>query len=361
MKELATVTLHAQAVRLQQALQSAGIEAAIISEAANSYLGTMQFTVWVADSAATETLELILDALADEDPESENPYTSVSVSDGLARCRSCGYDLRGQVRDGKCPECGYPYVIVHDRRCPHCGADVPRDFDVCWRCNSELPAPSAETPAFGQKPPEHAPLELWLVSPDPAMADAFRQRFSQYLAVQVFQCTFEKLAPHDCFVTAGNSYGIMTAGIDAAVVNFFGRSIMQAVQNHIRTRFLGEQPIGTAFVLPTGHPHIPFLVHAPTMRTPSSIDGTDRIYAATWAALLAVRSHNLYASKSIRTLAFPAFGTGFGQVPFDEAARQMSVAYAHYLAPPERLDWDTVVAREKAICYDGSKHVIRDA
>ena len=40
-------------------------------------------------------------------------------------------------------------------------------------------------------------------------------------------------------------------------------------------------------------------------------------------------------------------GTGFGGVPFGEAARQMAVAYRHYREPPHRLDWDFVVERQR--------------
>lgn len=57
--------------------------------------------------------------------------------------------------------------------------------------------------------------------------------------------------------------------------------------------------------------------------------------------------------------ATPAMGTGFGGVRFDEAARQMAVAYDHFLHPPRRLNWDTVVARHKAISYDGDRRVRR--
>jgi O-acetyl-ADP-ribose deacetylase (regulator of RNase III) len=124
-------------------------------------------------------------------------------------------------------------------------------------------------------------------------------------------------------------------------------------------RYLGEQPVGTAFVLSTGHASIPFLVHAPTMRVPGSISGTDRVYAATWAALLAVYAHNIGSAETIETVALPAMGTGFGGVPFDEAARQMAAAYRHYLEPPHRLDWDFVVNRHKAICYDKDRQVVR--
>ena len=53
-------------------------------------------------------------------------------------------------------------------------------------------------------------------------------------------------------------------------------------------------------------------------------------------------------------VAWPGEGLSFG-----EAARQMAAAYRHYLEPPHRLDWDWVVARQKAICYDGRNQVVR--
>src|SRR5262249_55462813 len=125
------------------------------------------------------------------------------------------------------------------------------------------------------------------------------------------------LEPHDCFVTAGNSFGIMTAGIDAAVVRFFGEQLMQKVQHRIMDDFFGEQPVGTAFVLPTGHCAIPFIAHSPTMRVPGSIEGTDKVYNATWAALLAMHAHNRVSQTKIEVAVFPAMGTGFGGVPYE--------------------------------------------
>lgn len=92
---------------------------------------------------------------------------------------------------------------------------------------------------------------------------------------------YADLPAHDAFVTAGNAYGIMTAGIDAAVVDFHGEALMTAVQDRIRNDYLGEQPVGTAFVVPTGTPERPFLVHAPTMRMPVGIAGTDPSACAT--------------------------------------------------------------------------------
>jgi len=200
---------------------------------------------------------------------------------------------------------------------------------------------------------------LWLVHPDGAMCQAFRRRFDGLPQIRVVQASFEDLEPHDGFVTAGNAFGMMSAGIDAAVARFFGGDLVHRVQLEIMDRYLGEQPVGSAFVLATGHAGIPFLVHAPTMRVPGSIEGTDKVYTATWAALLAVHAHNRLDDRPIETLAFPAMGTGFGGVPHDEAARQMAAADRHYLDPPHRIDWEHVANRQKAICYDGPRQVAR--
>lgn len=203
------------------------------------------------------------------------------------------------------------------------------------------------------------PLELWLVHPDSAACDAFSNRFDGLPNVRIIQDSFENLDRHDCFVTAANSFGMMTAGIDAVVVEYFGESLMEAVQHEIMDTFLGEQPVGTAFVVPTDNNRIPFLCHAPTMRVPASIDGSANVYNATWAALVAIHQHNVREESTIHTVAFPAFGTGFGGMSFSEAARQMAAAYQHYLNPPHRLDWDWVIERHKRLSYDGDQRVLR--
>src|SRR6187399_1378897 len=118
---------------------------------------------------------------------------------------------------------------------------------------------------------------LWLVHPEEAMCEAFRRRFAGLRGVRVIRGRFEDLEPHDCFVTAGNAFGIMTAGIDAAVVRRFGAAFMRRVQDRILAEYRGEQPVGTAFVIETGDDTLPFVAHAPTMRVPGSIAGTDKV------------------------------------------------------------------------------------
>ena len=202
--------------------------------------------------------------------------------------------------------------------------------------------------------------ELWLIHPGEAMCAAFAAKFAGLPRVRIVQARFEDLEPHDCFVTARHSSRTMSALLEAAVVRRFGPELMQAVQFRILDEFYGEQPIGSAFVVPTGDLRLPFLCHSPTMRTPGCINGTDKVYTATWAALLAVQMHNRQQRDArIDVVAFPAMGTGFGGMPNDEAARQMAAAYRHFLDPPHRFDWDVVTSRERTICYDGGKQVAR--
>ena len=178
-------------------------------------------------------------------------------------------------------------------------------------------------------------------------------------SVDVIQSRFEDLPPHDCFVTAANSFGIMNAGIDAAVIRFHGEALMQRVQHRILDEFLGEQPIGTSFIESTGNSEYPFIAHSPTMRTPGSINGTDKVYIATWASLIAIYRHNVLNRDSIKTAVFPAMGCGFGAVSYSESARQMAAAYRNYLNPPPRMNWDMVIHREKLISCDNGKQVAR--
>ena len=192
------------------------------------------------------------------------------------------------------------------------------------------------------------PIDLWLIHPDAEMCSAFGRRFDGLPNVRVIESRYENLPPHDCFVTAANAFGIMNAGIDAAVIAKFGESLMQQIQHRILDEYLGEQPVGTSFLEATGDRDYPWVAHTPTMRVPGSIRGTDQVYSATWAALIAIYRHKC-DGETIASVVMPAMGAGFGGVPFDEVARQMAAAYRHYLSPPPRMNWDMVAARQKAI------------
>ena len=98
--------------------------------------------------------------------------------------------------------------------------------------------------------------------------------------------------------------------------------------------YLGEQPVGTSFIIERHQTSATLLAHSPTMRTPMTIEHTDYPYLAMWATLLAIHHHNLSHPQKIETIACPGLGTGTGSVKAKEAARQMAAAYKNYLNPP---------------------------
>ena len=197
-------------------------------------------------------------------------------------------------------------------------------------------------------------MKLILVAPSSQLFAAFQRHFSYLPNVEIVNNYFEWLPAFDCLVSPANSFGMMDGGMDAAIVRFFGDSLMTKVQQYILDEFLGEQPVGTSFIVETGHPKHPFLAHTPTMRVPMSIAGTDIPYIAMWAMLLAIRRHNQHTERKINSIACPGLGTGIGRVPYHEAARQMALAYDNFLHPPKFLNCIVAADRQLQIWEGGS-------
>ncbi len=142
-------------------------------------------------------------------------------------------------------------------------------------------------------------MRLVLVDPNPSLCSAFAEHFDSLPNVEIVNDYFECLPEFDCMVSAANSFGLMDGGVDAAIIRFFGESLMEKVQNRILEKYLGEQPVGTSMIVETGHAKHPLLAHTPTMRVPMTIARTDNVYLAMWAMLLAVRQHNQSAEQPI--------------------------------------------------------------
>jgi O-acetyl-ADP-ribose deacetylase (regulator of RNase III) len=196
-------------------------------------------------------------------------------------------------------------------------------------------------------------LKLILVDPKTELCQAWEKQFKTQPSVTIANDRFENLSEFDCMVSAANSFGLMDGGVDLAIIQFFGIDLMDRVQQHILNEYLGEQPVGTSFIIETGHPRHPFLAHTPTMRVPMPITRTDNVYRAMWAMLLAVYQHNKQANQKIRTIACPGLGTLTGRVPAEEAARQMALAWRHYWWPLEQINWPDVQTRQHAIGFGG--------
>jgi len=200
-------------------------------------------------------------------------------------------------------------------------------------------------------------LKLVLVDPNAAVCSAWRKHFDQLPNIEVVNDRFEALPQFDRIVSAANSFGLMDGGIDLAIIQFFGIDLMDRVQHRIMTDFLGEQPVGSSFIIETGHTKHRFLAHTPTMRAPLPITRTDNVYQAMWAMLLAVDRHNRSGEPRIEVVACPGLGTATGRVPPEEAARQMATAYQHYLSPPTRMSWPYAKMRQSAIGFGGDPDV----
>lgn len=194
-------------------------------------------------------------------------------------------------------------------------------------------------------------IKLILSAPVPAMATAFEYYFQNTENVEIIRRPFETIPEFDCMVSAANGFGLMDGGVDAAITAFFGTQLQRRVQKYIIQEYLGEQPVGTAFVIETGNSKHPWLIHAPTMRVPLIIDGTDAVYNATRAALLAIFQHNKSAGedRKIKSVVFPAMGAGCGQVPPDSVARQMKLAWDSFTNPPTEINWQYASARHNAV------------
>ncbi|EBE1055366.1 macro domain-containing protein [Salmonella enterica] len=194
-------------------------------------------------------------------------------------------------------------------------------------------------------------IKLILSAPEPAMAAAFECYFQNTENVEIIPGPFETIPEFDCMVSAANSFGLMDGGVDAAITTYFGTQLQRRVQKYIIQEYLGEQPVGSAFVIETGNSKHPWLIHAPTMRVPLIIDGTDAVYNATRAALLAIFQHNKSVAeyKKIKSVVFPAMGAGCGQVPPDSVARQMRLAWDGFINCATEINWQYASDRQNAV------------
>lgn len=196
-------------------------------------------------------------------------------------------------------------------------------------------------------------MKLILVDIEPALCKVWEEYFQGLPNVEIVSDRFQNVPEYDCMVSPANSFGLMDGGVDAAITAFFGDDLMQRVQKRIIDEFVGEQPVGTSMIVETHHPTHPFLAHTPTMRVPMDISHTDNVYLAMWAMLVAIHNHNKIYEHKINTILCPGLGTGTGNIPYREAARQMVLAYKNYLNPPTRMDWHDVTDRQIKIRMGG--------
>jgi O-acetyl-ADP-ribose deacetylase (regulator of RNase III) len=134
----------------------------------------------------------------------------------------------------------------------------------------------------------------------------------------------------------------MTGGFDLSVVCLLGDYIQEQVRKILKSKFPSEeesdswdcanQPIGTSILIKTDFDKIKYLCHTPTMEFARNIQGKPNIYMAMNSILYEILKHNqsCLPCQKIEIIVIPFLGTGFGELSFDESAKQMSDAYKFY-------------------------------
>jgi O-acetyl-ADP-ribose deacetylase (regulator of RNase III) len=166
-------------------------------------------------------------------------------------------------------------------------------------------------------------VRLHLVDSRGPVVDALAAAFRAFPEVTVHLGDILSVA-RSALVSPANGYGFMDGGVDHAYLKFFGDSLELAVQHAIAARPEAHLPVGASIIVPTGNPAIPFLIVAPTMLMPEPVP-RENAYRALRAVLRVAGPHD-----SITDVFSPALGTGVGHIAPDEAAQQMSLAYADW-------------------------------
>lgn len=196
-------------------------------------------------------------------------------------------------------------------------------------------------------------MRLILIDRNKDVCDVLRWEFRSHPEAEIVHGRMEDLRYYDCIITAGNSFGLMDAGTDLAMVREFGLPLMHSIQRTILEDYLGEQPVGTCILVPTGSAKRRFVAHAPTMRIPMNIAGTDHVYLAFWAALTAVHRQNKSLEVPIECIACPGLGMGTGGMNPQEAALQLRLAFEHFKNPPQFINPSVAQARHERVYYGG--------
>ena len=123
----------------------------------------------------------------------------------------------------------------------------------------------------------------------------------------------------DAFVSPANSMGVMDGGIDRYYSDIIGWHIGERLRKLIAEKDYGEFLVGEAIMVETDNEEFPYMISAPTMRTPRvlGIAGVENVFLATRAAVGLARFYKL------KSIVIPGMGTGVGGVPVKDAAFAM--------------------------------------
>ena len=184
-------------------------------------------------------------------------------------------------------------------------------------------------------------MQLLLFDMNAQLCEAWEKEFSGYSAVSVHNVQLEDAPAADCLVAAGNSFGIMDGGLDAAMALQFPDT-PNNVHEVIQSDYKGEIPVGASAIVPTGDETFRWMAYTPTMRFPRKI-AAELVYDSMRGMLLAVIKWNedLINEKMIAeeagtegpdyseivSIACPGLGTLSGGVGAFTGAKMMRMAW----------------------------------
>src|SRR5260221_5227342 len=164
-------------------------------------------------------------------------------------------------------------------------------------------------------------MNLHLVDLEGDIVSAWLEAFAHFPEVRIHCGDLFAIARH-CVVSPANSYGFMDGGIDAAYRAFFGPQIERTVRDAVTRRPEGHLPVGASLVVRTGHQAVPYMIVAPTMTMPESVESRN-CYRAMMAIL---RIAGADAEVGLDVFC-PGLATGVGMLPPRNAAAMMAEAY----------------------------------
>jgi O-acetyl-ADP-ribose deacetylase len=123
----------------------------------------------------------------------------------------------------------------------------------------------------------------------------------------------------DAIVNAANNDLVLGAGVAGAILRKGGESIQKECNE------IGSIPIGYAAITAGGNLKARFIIHAASMGLGDARTTAKSLRTST------AHSLRLAAERKLKTIAFPAVGTGVSGFPMDECAQIMLTEAAQHL------------------------------
>lgn len=178
-------------------------------------------------------------------------------------------------------------------------------------------------------------ISLFFVDRNPRVIDAIRNKFEGRKSPQVefhFVCNdIFSVQGVDAYVTAGNSYGIMSGGIDLTFRNIFGIQLQDTIQEKIFFNGLGKLPVGeTISIKVKFNNSATHIIYAPIMEKPQNISDTENVRLAFEGILNKSYSLEQNEFKPNFVVACPGLGCLIGQMPLDKMTDQLLSAWEYW-------------------------------